>query len=173
MASYSRAALQALFASRLPDNTSSQISPADLRQSVVDDSDSAAFPEDLKPETLVAAARILALTDGANIDWDVAAGANQAAFVVIAGNRIVNKPTNIAGGMRLLLFVQQDATGSRTLTWNSDFLWPGGTAPTLTTTASRVDIFEFAVIHNGTTTKLCGSTVGLNYTAGGTIIEDP
>jgi hypothetical protein len=29
--------------------------------------------------------------------------------------------------------------------------WPGGTAPTLTTTASAVDVFTFLTVDNGTT----------------------
>lgn len=41
----------------------------------------------------------------------------------------------------------QDATGSRTLSGsNASIKWAGGTAPTLTTTASRRDIFRFRYI---------------------------
>jgi len=39
--------------------------------------------------------------------------------------------------------VVQDATGSRTLTWNSVFKWPAGVAPVLTTTANARDVFSF------------------------------
>lgn len=42
-----------------------------------------------------------------------------------------------------ILHVIQDGAGSRTLTWNSVFKWPAGVAPTLTTTASRRDMFSF------------------------------
>ena len=61
----------------------------------------------------------------------------------------------------LVLEVAQDATGSRTVTWPGTVHWSGGTAPTLTTTASKVDIFTF--YYNGTT--YFGVTSGLNYTA--------
>jgi hypothetical protein len=37
----------------------------------------------------------------------------------------------------------QDGTGSRTFMWPSNFKFPGGTAPTLSTTASTRDIFKF------------------------------
>ena len=37
----------------------------------------------------------------------------------------------------------QDGTGSRTATWPASVKWPSGTAPTLTTTASSVDIVSF------------------------------
>ncbi|MGA5426615.1 hypothetical protein ACPCVL_07425 [Streptomyces koyangensis] len=41
----------------------------------------------------------------------------------------------------------QDATGSRTLAGVSSLIkWAGGTAPTLTTTASRRDIFRFRYV---------------------------
>jgi hypothetical protein len=86
------------------------------------------------------------LTDGATIDWD--ASANQVTSVTLAGNRTMNAPTNLVDGAVYLLIVLQDSTGSRTLSWNSVFKWAGGTAPTLTTTASARDQFVFC--SNGT-----------------------
>lgn len=56
-----------------------------------------------------------------------------------------------AGPCNLILRVIQDATGSRTVTWPSGasgVAWPSGTAPTLTTTASGVDIVS--IYYNGT-----------------------
>jgi len=43
-------------------------------------------------------------------------------------------PTN--GVTNLALKLVQDGTGSRTVTWPGTVVWPGGTAPTLTTTAT-------------------------------------
>ena len=86
------------------------------------------------------------LTDGATIAWD--ASANQVTSVTLAGNRTMNAPTNLVDGAVYLLIVLQDGTGSRTLSWNSVFKWAGGTAPTLTTTASARDQFVFC--SNGT-----------------------
>lgn len=43
----------------------------------------------------------------------------------------------------LILKLVQDATGSRTVTWPATVHWPAATAPTLTTTASKVDIITF------------------------------
>lgn len=43
----------------------------------------------------------------------------------------------------LLLVLIQDGTGSRTVTWPATVKWPGGTAPTLTTDASSIDIVSF------------------------------
>jgi hypothetical protein len=86
------------------------------------------------------------LSDGATISWDAAA--NQVAGVTLGGNRTMAAPTNLVDGATYILHVIQDGTGSRTLTWNAVFQWPGGTAPTLTTTASARDIVSF--ISDGT-----------------------
>ena len=80
------------------------------------------------------------LTDGVTISWDVSTGA--VATVTLAGNRTVAAPTNLKVGT-YILHVIQDATGSRTLTWNAVFKWPAATAPTLTTTANARDVFSF------------------------------
>lgn len=47
------------------------------------------------------------------------------------------------GPCSLILKLVQDGTGSRTVTWPAAVHWSGGTAPTLTTTASKVDIISF------------------------------
>lgn len=82
------------------------------------------------------------LTDGATIDWS-GDTAGQSVKVTLAGNRTMNAPTNINEFAAYVIRVIQDATGSRTLAWNSAFKFAGGTAPTLTTTASAVDVFTF------------------------------
>jgi len=43
----------------------------------------------------------------------------------------------------ILLVLIQDGTGSRTATWPGTVKWPGGSAPTLSTAASSVDIVSF------------------------------
>jgi len=86
------------------------------------------------------------LTDQATISWD--ASANQVTSVTLSGNRTFGAPTNQKDGAVYVLIVIQDGTGSRTITWNAVFKWVGGSAPTLTTTASARDIFVF--VSNGT-----------------------
>jgi len=49
------------------------------------------------------------------------------------------------------LYLEQDATGSRTVTWPAAVQWAGGTAPTLTTTGSYTDILSFSTVDGGTT----------------------
>jgi hypothetical protein len=64
------------------------------------------------------------------------------------------------GPCNLVFKMVQDATGSRTATWPSAVHWSGGTAPTLTTTANKVDIIVF--YYDGSTYF---GTSSLNYTA--------
>lgn len=59
------------------------------------------------------------------------------------------------------LYLTQDATGSRTVTWPASVRWSGGTAPTLSTGANAVDILVFETINGGTTWY--GSLVGTNF----------
>lgn len=54
-------------------------------------------------------------------------------------------------GCAFTLVLRQDGTGSRTVTWPSSVDWAGGTAPTLSTAASAVDVLTFVTIDNGTT----------------------
>jgi hypothetical protein len=56
--------------------------------------------------------------------------------------------TNAAVGTYLVKFVQ-DATGSRTVSFPAAWKWAGGTAPTLTSTASKLDIVT--LVYDGTT----------------------
>ena len=86
------------------------------------------------------------LTDGATITWDVST--SPVAKVTLGDNRTLSAPTNGATGQFISLLVIQDATGSRTLTWNSAYEFASDTAPTLTTTASLGDLFTFR--YNGT-----------------------
>ena len=100
------------------------------------------------------------LTDGATITWDV--GSSPVAKVTLADNRTLSAPTNSAAGQFISLAVIQDATGSRTLTWNSAYEFTGDVAPTLTTTASKADIFVFK--YNGTVWLEVGRNLNLSIT---------
>ena len=96
-------------------------------------------------QTFTAAQRgaITALTDGATITPDFAAGNNYS--VTLAGNRTLANPTNLTAGQSGVILVSQDSTGSRTLAFGSYWKFAGGTAPTLTTTTSAVDVIAFFV----------------------------
>ncbi len=51
----------------------------------------------------------------------------------------------------MILELLQDGTGSRIVTWPGSVVWPGGSAPTLTTTAGATDILLFESRDGGTT----------------------
>ena len=83
----------------------------------------------------------LTLTDAATITWDTNSG--QVSKVTLAGNRTMAAPTNLQDGAFYSILVQQDGTGSRTLTFNAVYEFAEDTAPTLTTTANLGDLFVF------------------------------
>lgn len=82
------------------------------------------------------------LTDGANIDWNGDTH-GQVVKLTLGGNRTMNAPTNINEGAMYALRVAQDATGSRTISWNAAYKFGGAGAPTLTTAANAVDWIFF------------------------------
>jgi len=102
-------------------------------------------------QTYTAAQRgaISVLTDGATITPDFALANNFS--VTLAGNRTLANPTNLVAGQSGVIIINQDGTGSRTLAYGSYWDFAGGTAPTLTTTASAVDMIAYFVV---STTKI-------------------
>lgn len=90
-----------------------------------------------------AASNIYALTDGATITPDFSLGNNFS--VTLGGNRTLANPTNLTAGQSGVIYLTQDATGSRTLSYGSYWKFSGGTAPTLTTTASATDALFYVV----------------------------
>ena len=81
------------------------------------------------------------LTDQATVTWD--ASTQDVCKLTLGGNRTMAAPTNNTTGQFISILVIQDGTGSRTLTWNAVFEFKDDTAPTLTTTASKGDVFVF------------------------------
>ena len=88
--------------------------------------------------------RVESVTVGAaNVTIDLA---NTNVFNLTLGtNSNLNRPSNITVGQAGTIFVSQDGTGSRTLSYSSVWDFVGGTAPTLTTTASAVDRIDYVV----------------------------
>ena len=77
--------------------------------------------------------------------------------LTLTGNATITMPAATAG-KSFVIMLKQDGTGGRTVTW-STVVWPGGTAPTITSTASKQDIFSFFA--DGT--SWYGATIGQNY----------
>ena len=81
------------------------------------------------------------LVDGASISWDLSQ--NQVTTVTLSGNRTLANPTNKVAGATYILIVIQDGTGSRLLSYGTDYKFPGGVAPTLSTAANSIDVLSF------------------------------
>ena len=81
--------------------------------------------------------------------------------VVLGGNRTLAL-SNAVKDQKVELLLQQDATGSRTVTWFSGILWAGGSAPTLTSTANKRDLFAIEVL-NPVTPVYLGYVLGQNF----------
>ena len=81
------------------------------------------------------------LTDASTISWDVST--SPVAKVTLGANRTLGAGSNAVAGQFVSLLVIQDGTGSRTLSFNAAYEFASDTAPTLTTTASKGDLFVF------------------------------
>ena len=86
---------------------------------------------------------VVALTDGATVTADFANANNFS--LTLGGNRTLANPSNQTAGQTGVITITQDATGSRTLAYGSNWKFPNGTAPTLTTTANAVDVLAYYV----------------------------
>ena len=91
----------------------------------------------------VLAPTITTLTDGATITPDFSTSCNFT--VTLGGNRTMANPTNAVAGQSGSMFIVQDGTGSRTLSWGANWDWSSGLTPTLTTTANAVDRVDYVV----------------------------
>ncbi len=80
--------------------------------------------------------------------------ANQSYFAYTLTGNVTFSFSNVpATGTAISVTVEllQDGTGSRTVTWPASVKWPGGVAPTLTTTAAKTDIITLLTRDGGTT----------------------
>jgi len=77
------------------------------------------------------------------LDWD--SGSIQTVTLTGSPASAIAAPLNPKDGATYILIVKQDGTGSRTFAggWDAVFNWKGGTAPTLSTGASAVDVLTF------------------------------
>ena len=91
--------------------------------------------------TAAAVAPEATLTDQATVTWNSLT--ESVAKVTLGANRTLAAASNGVTGAFISLLVIQDGTGSRTLTWNAAYEFKDDTAPTLTTTAAKGDLFVF------------------------------
>lgn len=81
------------------------------------------------------------LTDDTSIAWDLAGGVN--AKITLGGNRTLPKPENLRPGASGFVEITQDSAGNRTLAYHSDYRFPGGAVPVLSTDAGAVDLLAW------------------------------
>ena len=98
-------------------------------------------------------APVVSLTDAASVVVNMALGNNFA--LTLAGNRTLSAPTGVTPGQTGHIYLVQDGTGSRTLAYNSAYVFVSGTAPTLSTAANAVDL----LVYNAQTTTAISTLV--------------
>jgi hypothetical protein len=83
---------------------------------------------------------------GFSIDWN---NSNNYQFN-LTGTTTLNNPTNQVAGQHGVIRIVQDSTGGRTLAFGSNWKFPGGTAPTISTAANAQDLLAYYVAASGT-----------------------
>ena len=81
------------------------------------------------------------LTDASTVTWNSLT--QSVAKVTLGGNRTIGLASGGVSGAFISILLIQDGSGSRTVTWNAAYEFTGDTAPTLTTTANKGDLFVF------------------------------
>lgn len=90
------------------------------------------------------------LTDGATIAVDASLG--NFFTVELAGNRTLGNPSNSRIGQMIIFRIKQDSTGSRTLSFDTDYNFGTGLpSPVISATGNHWDYLGF--IYNESTTK--------------------
>lgn len=90
---------------------------------------------------------IVSDTDQATITFDLSAGDFHK--VTLTDNRTLAL-SNPTVGQKFFIRLLQDAGGTNTVTWFSTITWAGSSAPTLTTTGDKADLFAFVCTGSGT-----------------------
>tara|TARA_R100000655_G_scaffold34712_2_gene67544 strand:+ start:4844 stop:5755 length:912 start_codon:yes stop_codon:yes gene_type:complete len=109
--------------------------------------------------TVATSAKItqVALTSSSNaVAWDSAAAAN--AYYLTTENTTFSAPSNAVEGAIITVEIAQGGT-PYTVAWNTVFEFAASTAPTVTATANKTDIFTFK--YNGSVWQEIGRTQNL------------
>jgi len=95
-------------------------------------------------------------TTTTTLDWNN----GNVQYIALAGGGQTFTFANPKGGARYMLILKQPSGADGTVTWPATVAWPGGSAPTLTTTDAKVDIITF--VYDETNTKYYAGS-SLNY----------
>ena len=103
----------------------------------------------VKTFNAAAVGEVTALTDASTVAVDFALSNNFSLLMTsgVGNTRQLGQPTNQVAGQSGSIFITQDGTGSRLLTYHGDWKWVGGSsnAPTLSTAAGAVDRIDYIV----------------------------
>lgn len=108
----------------------------------------------LSTDKVWGAAASVALPPGATVAVDLNNGFNFT--LAMGGNYTLANPTNGKDGQSGKIEITQDATGSRTLGYGTNWLFAGGVDPVLSTAANARDVLFYEVLADG---KALGSLV--------------
>jgi hypothetical protein len=102
----------------------------------------------------------VAITSSSNaVAWDAAAAGN--AYHVTTENTTFSAPSNAVEGAIIQVEIAQGGT-ARTIAWNTVFEFAASTAPTVTATANKTDIFTFR--YNGSVWQEIGRVQNMAQT---------
>ena len=73
----------------------------------------------------------------------------------LTGATTINNPSNIEVGATYIIILKQDAEGTHTVSWGSQYKFPAGTTPTITTTANKADVIT--LVAYSSTVLMCTS----------------
>jgi hypothetical protein len=110
------------------------------------------------PSAISGSGALQTLTDGATISWDVSSGYNSKVTLTASGHTLAN-PTKVVAGLTYQVWIIQDATGSRTMSWGTAYKFGTAGAPTLTTTANAKDLVT-CTAYDATPTLHCVASLG-------------
>ena len=105
----------------------------------------------------------VALTSASSVSWDAKAAAN--AFLLLGHNVTFAAPSNAVEGAIISVEIAQPdptASGPHTVAWNTVFEFAASTAPTMTATGLKTDIFSFR--YNGSVWQEIGRVQNMAQT---------
>jgi|TARA_R110002124_G_scaffold101072_1_gene248475 hypothetical protein len=86
---------------------------------------------------------VVSLTDAASVAVNMTLGNNFA--LTLEGNRTLESPTGATPGQTGHIYLVQDGTGSRTLSYGGSWSFQSGTVPTVSTSINSVDLLVYNV----------------------------
>ena len=96
---------------------------------------------------------------GTNVTMDITGGGTNYVLTLTNSTTHFVAPTGLPAStstnLTFYLFLQQDSTGVRAVSWAGNFKWQGGVAPIITTNANAIDMITFTTSPL-TTTNLFG-----------------